>query len=262
MTDGAETDMHLHRPKPLHGWREISLEVGVIVIGIVIAILLEQTVEVFHHAHQRSELTEALKKDGEVNRGYLAGDIVKAEAIADWALAQASALERAGPSGPVTLRRLPGGFIGALDAGVWPSAKASGTTNLLPSSAQNWLEYLHQEYDETFTSSASAGGQLYLAYGALDQIIIGHAKATPSRDVDLSTLTPAQRSEAVERLRFIAEQARRLVRQLVICDAGNDYILATPLEKLDSPEEAAHYMRIYGEKMKAHPAADFAFGGR
>jgi hypothetical protein len=37
--------MHLHLPKPLHGWREFAGEVGIIVIGILIALGGEQLVE-------------------------------------------------------------------------------------------------------------------------------------------------------------------------------------------------------------------------
>jgi hypothetical protein len=40
--------MHFHLPKPLHGWREFAGEVGVIVIGVLIAIGAEQAVEAWH----------------------------------------------------------------------------------------------------------------------------------------------------------------------------------------------------------------------
>ena len=49
--------MHFHLPKPLHGWREFAGEVGIIVIGVLIALGAEQAVE---SAHLRSE-TEALR---------------------------------------------------------------------------------------------------------------------------------------------------------------------------------------------------------
>lgn len=273
MTDGAEAEgdavadfdsrevMHVHRPKPLHGWREVSLEIGVIVIGIVIAIGLEQTVEFFHHQHQREQLAKALQRDGEANRGYIKGDIAKTQAVLDWALKQASALERAGPTGSLTLRPMPRGYIGAPDAGVWPSAKASGLTNLLPSSAQNWLEYQAEEYNQIFVSSASATGQLYVAYAALDQVIIGHEIDVRAGIVDLSTLTTAQRSMIVEHLRAIAERARSVMQQLLTYDAGNDFILSTALDQLDSSEAANRYTQIYREKMESHPAANYSFGG-
>ena len=37
--------MHLRLPKPLHGWREFAGEVGIIVIGVLIALGAEQLVE-------------------------------------------------------------------------------------------------------------------------------------------------------------------------------------------------------------------------
>jgi hypothetical protein len=35
-------DMHIHKPKPLHGIREFLSEIGVIVVGVLIALGLEQ----------------------------------------------------------------------------------------------------------------------------------------------------------------------------------------------------------------------------
>ena len=57
--------MHFHLPKPLHGWREFAGEVGVIVIGVLIALSAEQLVEVIHWR----EKVESAKKsiDFEVN---------------------------------------------------------------------------------------------------------------------------------------------------------------------------------------------------
>ena len=40
--------MHFHIPKPLHGWREFAGEVGIIVLGVLIALGAEQTIETIH----------------------------------------------------------------------------------------------------------------------------------------------------------------------------------------------------------------------
>ena len=37
--------MHFHLPKPLHGWREFTGEVGIIVVGVLIALGAQQLVE-------------------------------------------------------------------------------------------------------------------------------------------------------------------------------------------------------------------------
>ena len=37
--------MHVHLPKPLHGWREFAGEVGIIVLGVLIALAAEALIE-------------------------------------------------------------------------------------------------------------------------------------------------------------------------------------------------------------------------
>jgi hypothetical protein len=48
--------MHFHLPKPMHGWRGFAGEVGIIVIGVLIALGAEQIVQA---AHQRAEGRQA-----------------------------------------------------------------------------------------------------------------------------------------------------------------------------------------------------------
>lgn len=55
--------MDIHRPKPWHGARELAKEVGVIVIGVAIAIAGEQTVEWLHRRAEVAEAREALRSE-------------------------------------------------------------------------------------------------------------------------------------------------------------------------------------------------------
>jgi hypothetical protein len=254
--------LDVHAPhETIHTWKNFLTHIAAIVVGLLIAVALEQTVEFFHHRHQREQLDAALRQDGEANRRYIEDDIVKAQAVMDWALAQATAVQRVGPTDTLIVHPMPPGFIGSPDAGVWPSAKASGVTNLLPSSEQNWLEYLSEEYTQLFVSAGSSSGQLYQAYAALDQALIGYATRTASGDFDLSSLPAAQRLTVTERLRGIAEAARGVMRRLVIYEAANEYILSTPHDQLDEPQAEARYARIYREKMDAYPGARFVLSG-
>jgi len=50
--------MHFHLPKPLHGWRAFVGEVGIIVLGVLIALGAEQLVETLHW---RVEVADASK---------------------------------------------------------------------------------------------------------------------------------------------------------------------------------------------------------
>jgi hypothetical protein len=40
--------LDIHKPKPVHGWRELFSEIGVIVIGVVIALSAKQLVEALY----------------------------------------------------------------------------------------------------------------------------------------------------------------------------------------------------------------------
>lgn len=52
MTDPAappeDREMEIHKPKPVHSWRELLTEIGVIVIGVAVALAAEQLVESLH----------------------------------------------------------------------------------------------------------------------------------------------------------------------------------------------------------------------
>jgi hypothetical protein len=55
--------VHFHLPKPLHGWRELLGEVGIIVIGVLIALGAEQVVEALHNRSVAEETRRAIKSE-------------------------------------------------------------------------------------------------------------------------------------------------------------------------------------------------------
>ena len=60
--------MHFHLPKPMHGWREFVGEVGIIVIGVLIALGAEYLVEAAHWREASQSAIEAMTKDGSNER--------------------------------------------------------------------------------------------------------------------------------------------------------------------------------------------------
>src|SRR5689334_14067056 len=55
--------MHFHLPKPLHGWREFAGEVGIIVLGVLIALGAEQAVEWLHWRDEVADARQALDRE-------------------------------------------------------------------------------------------------------------------------------------------------------------------------------------------------------
>ena len=59
--------MHLELLKPQHGWRQFSGEVGIIVVGVLIALGAQQTVEHWNSAQQAEEARRAIKLEMQGN---------------------------------------------------------------------------------------------------------------------------------------------------------------------------------------------------
>lgn len=63
--------MHFHLPKPLHGWRAFVGEVGIIVVGVLIALGAEQLVEVAHKRDKAVQADNAIRNELAFNLGRL-----------------------------------------------------------------------------------------------------------------------------------------------------------------------------------------------
>ncbi len=53
--------MDVHAPKPIHGWRDFLKEVGIIVIGVLIALSGEQAVEALHWRNKIASAEQAMR---------------------------------------------------------------------------------------------------------------------------------------------------------------------------------------------------------
>jgi hypothetical protein len=73
--------MDIHKPKPVHGWREFLGEVATIVLGVLIAIGAEQTVEAAHWSQKvETDLREIMGEVGK-NATYYAFRRAAAECV-------------------------------------------------------------------------------------------------------------------------------------------------------------------------------------
>lgn len=61
--------MHIHLPKPLHGWRELLGEVGIIAVGILLALGAEELLQARHWRNQVDEFREAVATEIGFNLG-------------------------------------------------------------------------------------------------------------------------------------------------------------------------------------------------
>ena len=73
--------LDVHPPHhPTHTWRDFFIHIATIVIGLLIAIGLEQSVEAIHHRHQRDALTEHMRAEAERNLPVIRESLVRLQA--------------------------------------------------------------------------------------------------------------------------------------------------------------------------------------
>jgi hypothetical protein len=69
--------LDVHAPhESVHTWRDFLLHIATIVIGLLIAVGLEQTVEFLHHRQQIAETREALRQEREENHKHFATGVL------------------------------------------------------------------------------------------------------------------------------------------------------------------------------------------
>lgn len=155
--------MNINLPKPLHGWRDFAGEVGIIVLGVLIALSAEQFVQWIHGRQDVAQLRAALK-------GELADDRARWEymSAADrCTLRRLEALDRWVATAPSSARMLDSFPIVPLNlhSSSWDVAKTSTATALIPlherltyaslyAALENWRELLRNEVTNAETIGA------------------------------------------------------------------------------------------------------------
>ena len=131
--------LDVHPPhESVHSSRDFFIHIATIVIGLLIAIGLEQSVEAIHQRHQRNELTEHMRVEAERNLPVIRESLVRLQAQRAYIQSLQTALSSGKVSGAtvsVSGVPQPGGsaiFV-SVSRSAWTSAQAAGLVALLPS---------------------------------------------------------------------------------------------------------------------------------
>lgn len=76
--------LEIHKPKPVHSWRDFLSEVGVIVIGIVIALSGEQILEAVHWRHKVEAAEQDLRKELADSLSYAVEQQAMSKCVSDY----------------------------------------------------------------------------------------------------------------------------------------------------------------------------------
>lgn len=210
--------LDVHAPhKTDHTWTDFFVHLGIVILGILIAIGLEQTVELLHRSHQRHQLQADLHAEAENNRAIIARDL-RLQDLEPWFEQAISTVDSATPQQGrirITLPFAPciPGSVGtsteryfAPSEAVWTTAKESSLVGLLPVEQARMYARLSHNYDllavsrEDFYNNCSAIGSMQHRF----------AKRSPDASTAIWTLTPEQ----ADRLAQLSSDARTAVKGL------------------------------------------------
>ncbi len=127
--------LDVHAPhEAAHTWRDFVIHIATIVLGLIIAIGLEQTVEAVHHSHQRHQLEEDLHAEGLRNLHVALDNIRISEQRRQSDSAQYAEFLLAARQhrAPTMFPTPPDETYTRPAYAVWTVAQQSGTTGLLP----------------------------------------------------------------------------------------------------------------------------------
>ena len=145
--------LDVHPPhEAAHTWKDFFIHIATIVIGLLIAIGLEQTVEMVHRASERRELLRAIHAECEENVKTLASDIASMQPQIEWATRVVKALLAA----PVTHGTIKVTFpaypsvsaVNAPSRAVWAVAHSSGKAALLPENVAETFDRLDRQAEQ------------------------------------------------------------------------------------------------------------------
>ena len=188
--------LDVHPPhEAAHTWKDFLIHIATIVVGLCIAVGLEQTVEALLHRHERAELIEHMHTQAERNLPILQSDIHSTSNQLVWLQTIIDLLTHA----PVVDSEIsvhvpplpPGPPAREPSRAVWLIAKAKGSAALLPedlAEVYDRLDYDAQNTDESvngFISTNEAAEALEARF---------HVSLSPGSSVRLSA---AQRDQAV-----------------------------------------------------------------
>ena len=145
--------MHVHLPKPLHGWREFAGEVGIIVLGVLIALGVEQFASAVHDRASAHDARQAIRAEIALNLSYMKARMITQDCIERRLDEVASLLNSAG-EGPLSPQPKwigqPAIWFNSDER--WQAATASGRASLFSADEQSRLGAIYIATKEFFAA--------------------------------------------------------------------------------------------------------------
>jgi len=183
----------IHPPhESVRSWKDVFIHLGIITVGLLIAISLEQGVEKLHQIHERHQLEAGLRVEAKQNLIIMDLDRQYFDARKAWLLALRQDIDTVRASGgkiKLPLRPAPkddGAWFP--DAPVWNTAKQSATIGLLPRDEAGMYNIVYNT-QELMTASWKQYHEASDRQASFENRFSGEISIHPHA-ADLSRMTP------------------------------------------------------------------------
>lgn len=193
--------MEVHTPKKTpRSWSELLKDVGIIVLGVLIALTAEQSVQWLHRYKTRRQLEKDLREEMRMNDVTLRDDLQVLSERQDLVLHEAHAIQTALKANNIASLgehepKFPLGVFNLPNDSVWQHSRESGTIALLPraeAEAYTTLFRIRERLTEFANHERDAGYELAIVRRRL----AGSLNDSPA----LSQLSPAELNELASAL--------------------------------------------------------------
>ena len=174
--------MDVHAPmEPVHTWRDIALHLGIVTVGLFIALSLEAFVEHLHNRHLVAEARANIREELQINHEAAQDDIHRVQLTIDSLQANIATIHR--------LQTNPKDFHGSitnamsfdsLNDAAWRTARDTGALSFMPYKEVQRYSDLYMLEDLVNQKAISAGEQSF------------HAQIPTLMGYDITDIPPAE----------------------------------------------------------------------
>lgn len=143
---------HVHAPSQrIHGWRDFLVHIAVVTIGLLLAIGLQQLVEIAHHRHQRAQLEEQMRQSLEADLITVRSGLQRLDRLHGFLIQLRNAVDarvagRTPPGEPAASDPRNFTYVPPPNLGTYEAAKANGTVALLSADRIRLYERIEYGY--------------------------------------------------------------------------------------------------------------------
>jgi hypothetical protein len=179
--------LEVHPPDhAIHSWRDFIIHIATIVVGLLIAIGLEQSVEALHHRHLLHQAREQLREEIAVNRKTLKRDKYLLEVAHGESRYNIDLLSS--PQADASKRLKFGWSWNAMQSSAWTTARETGALAFMPYDEVQALALVYGQQDVVNTEAT----EHIHHYAASLALIERHGEL---ESVEVSSLSPAEREQ-------------------------------------------------------------------